>query len=95
MFVRKIVFYQNQLKLLMKEITLTMLNIFLSLDLTQLLAYNVFSVFLGHLHAGNVVMEGGNCRLLDLENWLLGLPSYYRSFFTQFKKINVRTLYMY
>lgn len=42
----------------------------------------------GHLHAGNVVMEGGNCRLLDLENWLLGLPSYYRSFFTQFKKIN-------
>ncbi|XP_055999127.1 PX domain-containing protein kinase-like protein isoform X2 [Ostrea edulis] len=42
----------------------------------------------GNLHAGNVVLEGGNCRLLDLENWLLGLPSYYRSFFTQFKKIN-------
>lgn len=40
-------------------------------------------------------MEGGNCRLLDLENWLLGLPSYYRSFFTQFKKINVCTFYMY
>nr|XP_022297327.1 PX domain-containing protein kinase-like protein isoform X2 [Crassostrea virginica] len=42
----------------------------------------------GHLHAGNVIMDGGNCRLLDLENWLLGLPSYYRAFFTQFKKIN-------
>lgn len=40
-------------------------------------------------------MEGGNCRLLDLENWLLGLPSYYRSFFTQFKKINVCTFFMY
>ncbi|XP_062593709.1 PX domain-containing protein kinase-like protein isoform X1 [Saccostrea cucullata] len=42
----------------------------------------------GHLHAGNVLLEGGRCCLLDIENWLLGLPSYYRPFFTQYKKIN-------
>ncbi|XP_003217902.1 PX domain-containing protein kinase-like protein isoform X4 [Anolis carolinensis] len=42
----------------------------------------------GHLHASNVVLEGDTCRLLDLENSLLGLPSFYRSYFTQFRKIN-------
>ncbi|KAK3103603.1 hypothetical protein FSP39_020466 [Pinctada imbricata] len=45
-----------------------------------------------HLHAGNVIVEDGSCRLLDLENWLLGVPSYYRAFFTQFKKINTTEL---
>ncbi|XP_026713490.1 PX domain-containing protein kinase-like protein isoform X4 [Athene cunicularia] len=28
------------------------------------------------------------CKLLDLENSLLGLPSFYRSYFSQFRKIN-------
>ncbi|XP_015277623.1 PREDICTED: PX domain-containing protein kinase-like protein isoform X3 [Gekko japonicus] len=42
----------------------------------------------GHLHASNVILEGETCRLLDLENSLLGLPSFYRSYFTQFRKIN-------
>ncbi|XP_077781238.1 PX domain-containing protein kinase-like protein isoform X5 [Podarcis muralis] len=42
----------------------------------------------GHLHASNVMMDGDTCRLLDLENSLLGLPSFYRSYFTQFRKIN-------
>ncbi|XP_033097286.1 PX domain-containing protein kinase-like protein [Anneissia japonica] len=42
----------------------------------------------GHLHASNVMLEGNTCRLLDIENSLLGLPSYYRMYFTQFKKIN-------
>ncbi|XP_048344250.1 PX domain-containing protein kinase-like protein isoform X2 [Sphaerodactylus townsendi] len=42
----------------------------------------------GHLHASNVILEGDTCRLLDLENSLLGLPSFYRSYFTQFRKIN-------
>ncbi|KAJ6668138.1 hypothetical protein lerEdw1_015515 [Lerista edwardsae] len=42
----------------------------------------------GHLHAANVMLEGETCRLLDLENSLLGLPSFYRSYFTQFRKIN-------
>ncbi|ERE88415.1 PX domain-containing protein kinase-like protein [Cricetulus griseus] len=42
----------------------------------------------GHLHAANVMMDGNTCRLLDLENSLLGLPSFYRSYFTQFRKIN-------
>nr|XP_006126830.1 PX domain-containing protein kinase-like protein isoform X2 [Pelodiscus sinensis] len=42
----------------------------------------------GHLHSSNVVLEGDTCRLLDLENSLLGLPSFYRSYFSQFRKIN-------
>ncbi|XP_066206677.1 PX domain-containing protein kinase-like protein isoform X3 [Saccopteryx leptura] len=42
----------------------------------------------GHLHASNVMLDGNTCRLLDLENSLLGLPSFYRSNFSQFRKIN-------
>ncbi|XP_071155726.1 PX domain-containing protein kinase-like protein isoform X1 [Mytilus edulis] len=41
----------------------------------------------GHLHAGNIIVEGQVCKFLDLQNWFLGLPSYYRPFFVQFKKI--------
>ncbi|XP_020824603.1 PX domain-containing protein kinase-like protein isoform X4 [Phascolarctos cinereus] len=42
----------------------------------------------GHLHSSNVMLEGEMCQLLDLENSLLGLPSFYRSYFSQFRKIN-------
>ncbi|XP_028907795.1 PX domain-containing protein kinase-like protein isoform X1 [Ornithorhynchus anatinus] len=42
----------------------------------------------GHLHSSNVMLDGDTCRLLDLENSLLGLPSFYRSYFSQFRKIN-------
>ncbi|XP_068940347.1 PX domain-containing protein kinase-like protein isoform X3 [Petaurus breviceps papuanus] len=42
----------------------------------------------GHLHSANVMLEGDTCQLLDLENSLLGLPSFYRSYFSQFRKIN-------
>ncbi|KAM4652832.1 PX domain-containing protein kinase-like protein isoform 2-T2 [Discoglossus pictus] len=42
----------------------------------------------GHLHSSNVMLEGETCKLMDLENSLLGLPSYYRSYFSQFRKIN-------
>ncbi|KAJ8302273.1 hypothetical protein KUTeg_021260 [Tegillarca granosa] len=41
-----------------------------------------------HLHCSNIILEDGCCKILDIENWLLGIPSYYRSFYTQFKKIN-------
>ncbi|CAI9714841.1 domain-containing kinase isoform X1 [Octopus vulgaris] len=41
----------------------------------------------GHLHAGNIVVNRDTCQLLDLENWILGLPSYYKNFFVQFKKL--------
>lgn len=43
----------------------------------------------GHLHASNVLIEDDTCKLLDIENSLLGLSSYYRSYITQFRKINV------
>ncbi|TSM44112.1 PX domain-containing protein kinase-like protein [Bagarius yarrelli] len=42
----------------------------------------------GHLHASNVVIEDNTCKLLDIENSTLGLPSYYRPYVTQFRKIN-------
>ncbi|KAA0711991.1 PX domain-containing protein kinase-like protein [Triplophysa tibetana] len=42
----------------------------------------------GHLHASNVLVEENTCKLLDIENSLLGLASYYRPYFTQFRKIN-------
>ncbi|XP_038666440.1 PX domain-containing protein kinase-like protein isoform X5 [Scyliorhinus canicula] len=42
----------------------------------------------GHLHPSNVMLDGDTCKLLDLENALLGLPSYYRSYYTQSRKIN-------
>uniref|UniRef100_A0A4W4EWY6 PX domain-containing protein kinase-like protein n=1 Tax=Electrophorus electricus TaxID=8005 RepID=A0A4W4EWY6_ELEEL len=42
----------------------------------------------GHLHASNIVIEDNTCKLLDIENSLLGLPSYYRPYVTQFRKIN-------
>lgn len=45
------------------------------------------SIPYGHLHAGNIIVEGQVCKFLELDNWFLGLPSYYRPFFVQFKKI--------
>ncbi|XP_036415138.1 LOW QUALITY PROTEIN: PX domain-containing protein kinase-like protein [Colossoma macropomum] len=42
----------------------------------------------GHLHASNILIEDNTCKLLDIENSLLGLPSYYRPYVTQFRKIN-------
>uniref|UniRef100_A0A8C6WS34 PX domain containing serine/threonine kinase n=1 Tax=Neogobius melanostomus TaxID=47308 RepID=A0A8C6WS34_9GOBI len=45
-------------------------------------------LFYGHLHCGNVLLEDSGCRLLDLENGVLGVPSVLRPAFTQFRKIN-------
>lgn len=42
----------------------------------------------GHVHAGNVVLVDGNARLLELENFFLGVPSFYRPFFIQHSRIN-------
>lgn len=47
----------------------------------------------GHLHASNVLVEENTCKLLDVENSLLGLPSYYRPYFTQFRKMNVSSFH--
>uniref|UniRef100_A0A3Q1H9N4 PX domain containing serine/threonine kinase n=1 Tax=Anabas testudineus TaxID=64144 RepID=A0A3Q1H9N4_ANATE len=45
-------------------------------------------VFHGHLHTSNVIVEDGVCRLTDVENGMLGVPSTLRPVFTQFRKIN-------
>ncbi|KAJ8946415.1 hypothetical protein NQ314_008897 [Rhamnusium bicolor] len=42
----------------------------------------------GHLHSGNIVIENDRVKLLDIENGVLGVPSFYRPYFMQHRKIN-------
>lgn len=52
-----------------------------------------FIVFnLGHIHAGNVMIVDGVARLVDIENFVLGVPSFYRPFFVQHSKISTSEL---
>lgn len=41
----------------------------------------------GHLHSGNILIENNRVKLIDIENGVLGVPSYYRPYFMQHKKI--------
>ncbi|XP_049831647.1 PX domain-containing protein kinase-like protein isoform X1 [Schistocerca gregaria] len=41
----------------------------------------------GHLHPGNVIVENGRIKLIDIENGILGLPSFYRPYILHHKKI--------
>nr|XP_057910878.1 PX domain-containing protein kinase-like protein isoform X2 [Doryrhamphus excisus] len=45
-------------------------------------------LFFGHLHASNVIVDQGTCRLTDVENGMLGVPCVLRPAFTHFRKIN-------
>lgn len=45
-------------------------------------------MFYGHLHASNIIVDEGVCRLIDVENGMLGIPSALRPAFTQLRKIN-------
>lgn len=47
---------------------------------------------LGHIHAGNVIIVDGVARLVDIENFVLGVPSFFRPFFVQHSKINTSEL---
>lgn len=42
----------------------------------------------GHLHPGNLILENDRIRLLDIENGVLGVPSFYRPYFVQHKRIH-------
>ncbi|KAM7344335.1 PX domain-containing protein kinase-like protein isoform 2-T2 [Cochliomyia hominivorax] len=42
----------------------------------------------GHLHSGNIVIVDDCVKLLDIENFILGVPSFYRPFFVQHSKIH-------
>ncbi|XP_058834770.1 PX domain-containing protein kinase-like protein isoform X2 [Topomyia yanbarensis] len=42
----------------------------------------------GHVHCGNVLIVDGVARLMDAENFIFGVPSFYRPFFVQHSKIN-------
>lgn len=48
----------------------------------------IFLFIAGHLHTGNIIIENERVKLLDIENGVLGIPSYYRPFFMQHKRIN-------
>ncbi|KAL1514230.1 hypothetical protein ABEB36_003518 [Hypothenemus hampei] len=41
----------------------------------------------GHLHSGNILIDNDRVKLVDIENGVLGVPSYYRPYFMQHKKI--------
>lgn len=40
------------------------------------------------MHTGNIIIDNGRVKLLDIENGVLGVPSFYRPYFIQHKKIN-------
>ncbi|XP_030759449.1 PX domain-containing protein kinase-like protein isoform X2 [Sitophilus oryzae] len=42
----------------------------------------------GHLQSGNILIENDRIKLLDIENGVLGVPSYYRPYFMQHKRIS-------
>ncbi|XP_055606278.1 PX domain-containing protein kinase-like protein [Uranotaenia lowii] len=42
----------------------------------------------GHIHCGNVMVVDGVAKLMDAENFIFGVPSFYRPFFVQHSKIN-------
>lgn len=42
----------------------------------------------GHLHSGNIIIKNDRVQLLDIENGILGVPSFYRPYFIQHRKIN-------
>lgn len=44
-------------------------------------------LFYGHLHSGNVIIDNDRVKLLDIENGILGVPSFYRPYFMQHKRI--------
>ncbi|XP_075217096.1 PX domain-containing protein kinase-like protein [Lycorma delicatula] len=45
-------------------------------------------ILYGNLHTGNISIENDIVKLLDIENGILGVPSYYRPFFMQHRKIS-------
>ncbi|XP_063988031.1 PX domain-containing protein kinase-like protein isoform X1 [Diachasmimorpha longicaudata] len=45
----------------------------------------------GHLHTGNVLITPTGAKLLDIENGLLGLPTFYRPYVVQRRKLHATT----
>lgn len=46
-----------------------------------------YNYIVGHLHTGNIIIDNDRVKLLDIENGVLGVPSFYRPYFMQHKKI--------
>lgn len=41
----------------------------------------------GHLHTGNILLTATGVKLLDIENSVLGLPTFYRPYVVQRRKL--------
>merc|ERR1739838_261322 len=41
-----------------------------------------------HLHSGNIIVEKDICKLVDIEGYFIGMPPYYKGFYSQFRKIH-------
>ena len=48
-----------------------------------------FCTYLGHIQPGNVILEKGTAKLVDIENCLIGQPSIYRHHLLEVRKIYV------
>lgn len=53
------------------------------------IATRMFSL-IGHIHPGNVMIDKGTAKLVDIENSLIGQPSLYRHHLWEIRKIYVR-----
>lgn len=47
----------------------------------------------GQVHAGNVLLCDDTCKLVDIENTLMGLPSLYRHHLVELKKLRVSEIH--
>lgn len=45
--------------------------------------------FSGHLNLGNIFLQGNLVEVSDIENFILGVPSQYRSYITEHRRCNV------
>ena len=50
--------------------------------------HQIILLITGCLHLGNVILENKMCRLIDLENQIVGLPNPLRPFIMNHRKIN-------
>lgn len=71
-----------------KPLSVNQISLFGKQILETLLFLNEKGIPYGHLHLGNILVFDNNIKLLDIENSILGLPSYYRPFIIQHKKID-------
>ncbi|KAK6624436.1 hypothetical protein RUM44_011295 [Polyplax serrata] len=71
-----------------KPLSLSDISIYGRQILETLIFLHEKGIPFGHLHLGNILLIENNIKLLDIENAILGLPSFYRPFIVHHKRIN-------